>query len=424
MARTSSLIGLEAEKFGIRSDGTPLHFRDVVAIMAELRSRFGWTAVSESDEVPLIALTRANASITLEPGSQFELSGAPLPDVHAVAAEVQQHREELASLESAKNVHWIGLGYHPTARDSDLDWVPKGRYPIMQRYLPTQGSRGLLMMRRTATVQANFDYRSERDAIKKLQVSLALSPIVQAIFANSRLAEGKLTDLASNRAWVWLDVANSRAGLLPKMWNPDATLGDYIAWAQDVPMFLLKRGGTVKQATDYTFRRFMAEGIEGEHATLSDWETHLNTLFPEVRLKSTLEVRSADGVPAHFGNALPAIFAGILYDQEALDAAHARFFSLGYEAFESARADIASNALQAKIAGQSVQSLAVELLSLARSGLKRRDIRNAQDQDEGIFLDPIEALVNDGQCVGDSLLDGINDDPRKLLSEVISRASY
>jgi glutamate--cysteine ligase len=422
--RGGEKIGLEAEKFGVRADGTPLRYVDVREMLVELSERFGWRPYAEIEGGPLLALERGGASITLEPGSQFELSGSPFEDLHAVAAEVEQHRAELAALDSAKGVRWIGMGFHPYATDAALDWVPKARYPIMRSYLPTRGTRGLDMMRRTATVQANYDYASERDAVRKLQTSLALSVIAQAIFANSPLEGGAFSDYATYRGRVWLDVDNDRAGLLPAMWSPDASLGDYVRWALQIPMFVVRRGDRFIPATHMTFEQFWRDGLEGERATAGDWETHLNTLFPEVRIKRTLEVRSADSAPAHIANALPALFTGVLYDSAALEEAHARFVSLGHDAYAEARPHVARHALSAKIAGRPVAELARSALAIARQGLTRRGRLNASGHDETIHLDRVTEWVDAGRSVGQALLDGYDPGRDRDHEDLLRRVAY
>jgi glutamate--cysteine ligase len=424
IARKSEKIGLEAEKFGVRADGAPLQYNDVRAMLAELAERFRWNPYFEREGGPLLALERDGASITLEPGSQFELSGAPFEDLHAVATEVDQHRSELAALESARGVRWLGMGFHPFATEAMLDWVPKSRYPIMREYLPTRGARGLEMMRRTATVQANFDFSSDADAIKKLQVSLALSVIAQAIFAASPFKEGARTEYQTHRGHVWLDVDNDRAGLLPTLWSKDATIGDYIRWALKIPMFVVKRGDRFLRATHLTFEQFWRDGLEGERATAGDWETHLNTLFPEVRLKRTLEVRSADSVPSQYANALPALFTGVLYDRAALDEAHALLVPIGHDAYAEARPHVARHALSAKIAGRPVAELARLVLPIARAGLARRAKLDANGHDETRYLDAVAGFVADGRSVGQALLDGYDLAADRDWSELARRMAY
>lgn len=425
--RSGQRIGLEAEKFGIHSDGSPLRYhgpRGVQVIFSELVNRFGWTIEVEIEGGPPIALRRGDSAITLEPGSQLELSSAPHEDVHAIVAEIEQHRQELAALQCVPDLHWLGLGFHPLARREDLDWVPKARYPIMREYLPTRGRFGIDMMCRTATVQANFDFTSERDAMDKLRVALALSPVVQALFANSAVYEGLRHPVKSHRAEVWLDVDPDRTGLLPFAWRTDSCLGDYIRWALSVPMFLIKRNGQVIRNTGQTFEDFLKNGFEGHRATLTDWEMHLNTLFPEARLKRTLEVRSADSVPAHFSAGLPALWAAILYDEAARREVEELLLPLGYENWNRARPAIAAIGLAATVGGRSLRDIALRVLAIADQALARRARRNAAGQDERIYLEPLRAMAEQGQSVGDAVLGDWTPSHPDALTQLFARARY
>lgn len=427
---TASLVGIECERVALFDDGAPLHYEGdarhpgVRAILDALVAEHGWTPVRDYEGAPVLALVRGGASITLEPGSQFELSGAPLDSVHAVAAELEQTRDEFASLHLTRGLNLLGLGFQPFAKQSDLDWVPKSRYPIMREYLPTRGQYGLDMMRRTATVQANFDYRDERDAMRKLRAGLALSPVATALFANSPFVEGARTGEKSHRATVWLDVDNDRAGLLPFAWKDDATFRDYVQWALDVPMFIVKHGAEVKRATHLTFRRFMAEGFDGVPATESDWETHVNTLFPEARLKRTIEVRGADSVPLRYAAGLPALWLAALYDDEALSAVEARCVSLGHDAWAAARPRIAYEGLRAKVANTTVGEVAREVLAVCAKALAKRAKRDAQGRDERVYLDPLIALAADDRSVSDALFTGYDPGGPDAVAEMIRRAAF
>ncbi len=407
------LVGMESERIGLFPDGAPLRYADsptrpgVARLFAEMEARQGWAPQAEKPGGPPLMLVRGKQSITLEPGSQFELSGAPHASAHAVYDELLQHRDEMAALsETMGGLTLLGVGFHPFARQDDLDWVPKSRYPIMRAYLPTRGAYGLDMMRRTATVQANFDFASERDALRKLRAGLALSPLVSALFANSPVVEGVRTGEASHRATVWLDMDNDRAGLLPFAWSPDVSLGDYVRWALDVPMFIVKRDAEVFPATHLTFRRFMAEGLAGHRATVSDWESHLKTLFPEVRLAHTLEVRGADSVPAPYATSLAALWLGALYDDQCLDFVQGRLAPFGFDAWQAVRPAIARHGLAAPFAGATLADLAREVLAEVRAALGRRNLRDAAGNTEAVHLDRLDVLVDRGQSVGQYLLDG------------------
>lgn len=426
----SELVGIECERIAIFRDGTPLRFEangarpGVRDILAALESERGWTAVRDTPGAPVLALTRDGASVTLEPGSQFELSGAPLPSIHAVFDELDLTRREFSSLELTRDLHLLGVGFHPFAKQSDLDWVPKPRYPIMREYLPTRGRYGLDMMRRTATVQANFDYSSERDAMRKLRAGLALSPLVTALFANSPIVEGARTGDKSQRARVWLDVDNARGGLLPFAWRDGARIADYIEWALDVPMFIVKLGGVVRPATHMTFRQFMAQGFEGAAATEGDWETHVNTLFPETRLKRTLEVRGADSVPLRYAAALPALWLAVLYDEQVLAMVEDRFVSLGHDAWADARERVVAQGLGASVGGVRLDVLARELLDACLGALKRRAVFDAQGRDERVHLEALAELAADGRSVGDALFDGYDPSAPDAVAEMIRRAEF
>lgn len=403
-------IGAEAEKFGVdRLTGAPVLYgapegKSVPTVLHALIERHGWVAEAEVENGPLIALRRGRASITLEPGGQLELSGAPLPDVHAVCAESRGHFDELRSISEEMGVVWLGLGFHPFARQADLDWVPKIRYRYMREYLPTRGRFALDMMRRTATVQANYDYDSERDAMRKLRVSLKLSPVVTAMFANSPFVEGRPFGGRSYRARVWLDVDPDRQGLVPQMFGENASYDDYIRWALDVPMFLFKRDGKAVENTGQTFRSFFRDGFEGHRPTQVDWETHLNTLFPEVRLKRTIEVRGADSLPADLACALPALWAGIFYDESALAGAEALAADLTHDELLELRRHVPELALESPFRGGRLVTLAERLVELAEGGLERRARLSRDGHDERIHLARLKRLVERASCPADELL--------------------
>ena len=419
-------VGTEAEKFGVLRDGyTPLQYegeRSVRAVLEALSEQFGWEPDREYAGGELIALKRGLASITLEPGGQLELSGAPFTSVHDTQQEWAQHIAELHAVGDRLGIAWLGLGFHPFAKPADMPWVPKLRYSVMREYLPRRGSMGLDMMRRTCTVQANLDYSSEADAMRKLRVSLAISPIVTAMFANSPLYEGALTGDRTRRGRVWLDTDPDRTGLLPFLWTRDASFRSYVEWALDVPMFLVKRDSKIIHNTGQTFRAFMRDGYEGVHATATDWLTHLGTVFPEVRLKKTIEIRGADSLPYALTPALPAFCKGLLYDLPTLAKAEALVAPLSFEAAQAVRSDVPRLALRAELGGKSLLAWAQEIVALAHEGLDNLQ-REAGDPrgSESVLLAPLEALLARGQCPADALRDGI-DDQRPLAPQVVERS--
>lgn len=413
-------IGAEAEKFGVDAEsGAPLAYsgeRGVTRVLQALADAGGWQPDRETPHGPVIALRRGAESITLEPGAQLELSGAPLGDVHRICAEMNAHMDELADVSRAMNLIWLGVGFHPLARQADLPWVPKHRYSIMRDYLPTRGSGALDMMRRTATVQANFDYANEEDALGKLSVALRLSPLVNAMTANSPFIEGRLAGKKSVRGEVWLHMDPERSGLIPVLWNkPRASYRDYVEWALDASMFLFKRGDQYVANTGQSFRSFLKHGFQGHRATRADWKLHLNTLFPEARLKSTLEVRSADSLPRELACAVPALFTGLLYDARALGEATEFSASLDFEVVQSARPALVSDGLGARIGGRSARDLALRVFEIAEAGLERRARLNAEGQSERVLLEPLRTLVERGRSPADDLVDGLerSSDPRR-----------
>ncbi|MFO0762875.1 MAG: glutamate-cysteine ligase family protein [Byssovorax sp.] len=421
-------IGAEAEKFGVDSaTGAPIPYegdKGVLAVLEALVERHGWTPDHETPGGPLIALVRAGASVTLEPGAQLELSGAPLRTIHQIAAETSGHFAELRDISSELGITWLGVGFHPFAAQRDLPWVPKQRYGIMRRYLPTRGEHGLDMMRRTATVQANFDYSSEAWAMRALRLSLRLSPLITAIFANSPFYEGGLFGGKSYRAKVWLSVDPDRQGLIPSVIdNKNARFSDYVEWALDAPMFLIKRGTEVLENTGQSFRSFMKHGYSGERPTQKDWETHLNTLFPEVRLKRTLEVRGGDSLPGSLISALPALWTGLLYDPKAFDEVDALTESFTFAELQALRPAISQSALAATWRGAPLADLAEQVVDIALGGLSRRACLDKHGRDERMYLAKIVALVETGRCPADALLDGLRDDDADLRREILARAA-
>lgn len=417
-------IGTEAEKCGVRADGSALPFEKtegptaVRTVLERLAERHGWSKESEYEGGPCIALKRGRASITLEPGAQLEISGSPLDTLHETSLELLGHAAELRAVSDDLGIAWLGLGFHPFATREELPWVPKLRYAVMREYLPTRGKYAIDMMLRTCTVQANLDYANVDDAFQKLRIGLRLQPIVAAAFASSPWVEGRATGERSRRLHVWSSVDPDRQGLLPQLWEGPASYERYVEWALDAPMFLIKRGGTLHKNTGQTFRSFLKDGFEGLVATHADWETHVNSLFPEARLKRTLEMRGADGQKAGMLTALPAIWKGLLYEEEARRKAESLASRVTYDALEAARPDIANHGLRAKLQGRSVQEWVGEVLELAESGLQRLGVLDAQGRDERIHLAPLRALVEKGLTPADELLAAVPNetpDPKALI---------
>ncbi|MCA9683727.1 MAG: glutamate--cysteine ligase, partial [Myxococcales bacterium] len=337
----SHLIGTEQEKFGVALDEhgvlAPVRYREhVLPTLEALRDRFGWKEGKDRGvHGELIALERDGASITLEPGGQLELSGAPLPTVHHTCGEFSQHYDELHAVAEPMGVAWLACGFHPFATRDEIDVMPKGRYEVMRAYLPTRGDMALDMMFRTCTVQANFDYKDEAQCGRRLRLMLGVSALITALFANSPYREGKYAGFRSLRSATWERVDPDRCGLLPFVFEGEFSWAHYVDWALDVPMFFVKRDGRYNPY-HVPFRRFLAEGFrDGEgrlhRATQGDWELHLSTLFPEVRIKPFIEIRGADSVGSRTVCALPALCKGLMYDDDARDGAWELVRDLSFE---------------------------------------------------------------------------------------------
>jgi glutamate--cysteine ligase len=421
-------IGVEAEKFGVHAaSGVPIGYageRSVTRIFDAL-APYGWSAERESENGPVVALRRNGASITLEPGSQLELSGAALPDVHSAQREFLEHLGELRVISDELELAWLGVGFHPIARQDELGWVPKQRYAVMREYLPARGYAAHDMMRRTATVQANFDYASEADALRKLVVSLELSPLIHAMTAHAPFSERRRTAYRSLRGEVWRHMDPERSGLIGRLWSVKSPgYADYVEWALDAGMFLFKRGDRVIANTGQTFRDFWKNGFEGHRATLADWRLHLNTLFPEARLKNTIEVRGCDAQRLELAMAVPALFTGFLYDERALGEAEELARSFDFETVEASRLALVRDALGARIGTRPVRGLAEHLLEIAIGGLERRARLDAEGRSERTYLEPLVALVGRGECPADETARGLPTDVVLDVREVIERTRF
>lgn len=387
------LIGAESEKFGVhQGTGAPLGYGgdfSVCEIFGELEAKYAWEPVTEGEKGPVIGLRRGGASITLEPAAQLELSGEPMSDLHQIATEAYGHLEEIREVSEKMGIAWLGVGFHPLARLEELPWVPKQRYPIMRQFLPRQGSGGLDMMQRTATVQGNFDWSSEEDALRKMVVALKLSPLIQAWFSNAPFKEGKISPLLSERALVWRHMDPARSGLIEVLWNsPKPRYQHYVDWALKAGMFLFRRSGQVVANTGQSFQDFLENGYEGHQATLEDWKLHLGTLFPEVRLKNTLEVRSVDSLPPPLAMASLAVWTGVLYDDQALSEVEELLREFRFAEIEAARGELIARALHAPLVGHDAFYWAEKVLESARGGLQRRGRKNQHGFDESVFLEP------------------------------------
>jgi len=404
--REAFRVGAEMEKLGVLESGAPVGYEGeggVFALMSELAQSRNWVGEAESEGGPWIALRRDGASITLEPGSQFELSGAPLETCHDIDAEFHNHLQEIAPFSQRYHIRWLGLGFQPFATRAQYTMVPKQRYSVMREYLPTRGALALDMMLRTATVQANFDYASESDAMLKMRVGLKLSPLTTAMFANSPVVEGEAFGGKSMRAKVWLDTDSDRTGLLQALWMKNASFVDYVEWALDVPMFMFKRDGKKIANTGQSFRSFWKSGCQGHRPTFEDWKMHLNTLFPEVRLKNTIEIRGADAQGSAMACALPALWTGLFYDAQALAQAEALTADWTFDEVSATRKEVWNKGLGARFRGATLQPIAEKVLTIAKGGLERRARLGASGHDERVYLARLEELVAAGKSPADEI---------------------
>ena len=410
-------IGAEHEKFGFDKSTLrrPAYEGEngILAMLTGLQ-RFGWAPVEEAGHV--IALERRNAegfsaSISLEPGGQFELSGAPLKDIHDICNETGQHLMEVKQVADQLNLGFLGLGFDPLWRREDIPVMPKGRYDVMRAYMPKKGRLGLDMMLRTCTIQANLDFDSEADMVMKFRTSLALQPIATALFANSPFTEGKPNGFLSARANVWTDTDPDRTGMLDFVFEDGFGYERYADYALDAPMYFAKRGETYVDLSGQSFRAFMdgkLDALPGDRATAQDWADHLTTLFPEVRLKQYLEMRGADGGPWSRICALPALWAGILYDAPSLAAAWDLCKDWDIADHERLRRDVTRLGLKAEVNGRSVRDIAVDMVNIAKQGLKNRARFSGGMVDERGYITELEDIADSGVTSADRLLELYN----------------
>lgn len=410
--RSEWRIGTEHEKIGFSlKDLLPLPYHGACGIKAMLEGmqRFGWTPVFEGQNV--IALKRNGASMSLEPGGQFELSGAPLKHVHQTCREVTSHLKEVQEVADEIGAGFLSLGFRPDTKLEDVPVMPKGRYGIMRRYMPTVGNLGLEMMFRTCTVQTNLDYGSEADMVKKLRVSLALQPVGTALFANSPFAEGQLNGYKSYRSHIWLDTDADRTGMLPFAFEEGFGFEQYIDYAIDVPMYFIYRGGEYLDASGKSFRDFLDGKLDilpGEKPMMSDFDDHLSTIFPEVRLKTFLEMRGSDTGPWSELCAFSAFWTGLLYDQAALDAAWDLVKDWTEEERDQLRADVPKMGLQTPFRNKTLREISIAALAISREGLKTRGYRNAHGENESVFLQELDGFARTGQSNADRLIADFN----------------
>ena len=420
------VIGTEHEKVAIYEDThrrVPYEGeRGIGVLLKRISERNGWRPIFEGDHI--VALEQSGASITLEPGGQFELSGAPLATIRETCAEFNAHVDLVKKTSQDLGIVWLSLGVDPLHTVAETPVMPKRRYEIMRSYLPSRGDLALDMMHTSATVQANFDFSDEADMAFKMRTAMGCTPIVSALFANSPISAGVENGFVSKRLSIWLNTDPDRCGILPFVFEPGYGYRQYAEWALDVPMFFLIRDGQYFSGKGRTFRDFMEQGFEGHRALVSDWDMHLTTLFPEVRLKRIIEVRGADAVPRELTCALPALWKGLLYDAGACAAAWELVSSFSLEERIELQKSVARQGLAADMAGLPVRELASELVKVSLDGLGRIAQRRAQDQDEKVFLEPLQGLLDSGQSPGETILEHWRNDWHGSIDHLIDYARY
>ncbi|WP_068304427.1 glutamate--cysteine ligase [Pararhodobacter sp. CCB-MM2] len=424
-------IGTEHEKFGYCKDSLkPLPYdgeRSIRMVLEGLRDRYGWQPVLEGDKI--IGLTLNGANVSLEPGGQLELSGAPLETIHQTCDEVNEHLREVKSIADEVGVGFIGLGAAPIWSHDEMPMMPKGRYRLMTDYMPTVGTHGTQMMYRTCTVQVNLDFASEADMVQKLRVALALQPVATALFANSPFFDGKVNGHKSWRSRIWRDLDSSRTGTLPFVFEDGMGFERYVDYALDVPMYFVYRDGKYINALGQSFRDFLKgqlPALPGEVPTLSDWADHLTTIFPEARLKKYLEMRGADGGQWRRLCALPALWVGMMYDQSSLDAAWDLCKDWDTETREALRVAASVDGLQAETHGVKMMDLARQVVAISEAGLKARARKGAGGlvPDETHFLSALQDSLETGMAPADELLARYNGDWNGDLSRIYGEYSY
>lgn len=429
-------IGTEHEKFPFYRDGiSPVPYEGECGIgmlLDELLEGDGnYEGIFEGDVI--IGLKQPStcgkfsANISLEPGGQFELSGAPLKTIHQTRNEIGRHFDDVTAISDEMGIGFLGLGYSPKFSVDEIPHMPKGRYGIMREYMPKVGQYGLNMMHNSCTVQVNLDFGSEEDMVKKFRVSLALQPLATALFGNSVFKEGKLNGFHSFRSEVWRDVDADRTGMLPFVFEEGMDFGRYVDYALEVPMYFVYRNGEYINVLGQPFSKFMEgklEGFEGQLPTMDDWEAHLTTIFPEVRLKQFLEMRGADCGPAPFLPALSAFWTGLLYDGSSLDAAYDLVKVWSAAERQALRDGVPQHGLKTPIRSYAVADVAKDVLAMADEGLKARGFKNPEGQDERIYLEPLHEIIDDGWSLSDRLIDLFKNEWNEDADQVYEALQY
>ncbi|MDX1738476.1 MAG: glutamate--cysteine ligase [Alphaproteobacteria bacterium] len=422
-------IGTEHEKFifdakthkRLPYEGTP-----GIRVLLESLQEYGWAPVMEGENI--IALTdNTGASVSLEPGGQFELSGAPLETIHQTCSETNRHLTQVKEICEKMGAVAVGMGFDPQWKRDDIIWMPKGRYKIMREYMPKKGTMGIDMMIRTSTVQVNLDFESEADMVRKMRVAFALQPIATALFANSPFLEGKPNGYLSYRSHTWTDTDPDRCGMLDFIFEDGFGFERWVDYMLDVPMYFIYRDGVYNDVSGLSFRDYMdgnLKGWEGKMPVQQDWDDHLTTAFPEVRLKQFIEMRGADGGPWRNICALPALWVGLLYDSQALNEAEALIKEWSVADISRLRDDVPKLALKAEVAGRSVRDVARDVLAISKKGLSNRNKENWSGESEEHFLAALEDVVEYGKTHAERLLESYHGEWGEKIDPLYNEHAY
>ncbi len=418
-------VGLETEKLVVdRAIGTAASYERIRALLLRLDGIGGWQGIFEGEN--LIGLQGKRSSVTLEPGGQLELSGKFCCDIHCSWRDLNRYRQHIVAVGEELGLLFLGLGTHPFSRLNEISWLPKGRYRIMSQYMLKTGDMGQRMMKQTAGTQVNLDFSDAADCSRKLRLSQRLSAVAYALFANSPLLEGQPSGFLSTRGEIWSRTDPDRCGLIEQLLNPAAGLNDFVAYALDVPLYFIERNKHYIDMTSsrFTFRQFLDQGWNGERATLNDWNLHLSTLFPEVRLRPQIEVRSADSLPPRFTPAVAAFYKGLLYSEDALTGAEALLLSIAPGEFKDLYQRSWRDGFKTVCRGGSFGEVITELLTLAQTSLRQQFAEAYSGADESHFLEPLKDLVADQETLAERLLKGWPDTREEQLKRLIEHCGY
>jgi glutamate--cysteine ligase len=425
-------IGTEHEKFVFHIDTLkPVPFLGESGIENLLLAlkKYGWESILEDGNTICLSRDKSlgGGTITLEPAGQLELSGAPLTNIHETFNELDEHRSQISKEGSNLGLGFLGAGLTPDWSFDEMPIMPKSRYQIMKNYMPKKGNLGLDMMFRSTTIQVNLDYSSESDMIKKFKVSLALQPIATALFANSPFLDGNLTGYNSFRSHIWTDTDPDRTGMLPFVFDGEMSYEKYVDYALKVPMYFIYRDGNYLDVSGSSFEDFLngdLDELPNEKPNIIDWENHLTTIFPEVRLKSFLEMRGADGGSFESVCALSSFWVGLLYDSESLDSSFNLIKDFNIKQLQELRIEVAKNGLHSIIEGIEIQEIAKKVLKLSREGLRNRNILNENGDSEEIFLDPLQKILSSGKSSSDDLIKKFSNNWNKNLVNMYKEYTF